>query len=239
MKPYYDHAGITMYLGDCLELADVWTSADALICDPPYGMAFVSNQATTLTYAERQARKVAGDDTTAARDRALELFLDAHGFEPNAPRWLMFGRWDCPRPRDVTQLLIWHKAGNGPGMGNTERAFGLDHEEIYLGGDWPRREGIKRTGSVISTPGSQSIITTAIGHPTPKPVPLMEQFVRLTSPDDVIADPFAGSGSTLVAASRHRRKAVGVEIEERYAEIIARRLQAESEDLFGSLLEEN
>lgn len=234
-EPYYANDLVTLYLGDCRDLVTKWTSATYLITDPPYGMAFVSNQ-KKVSYREKQARAVAGDKDTAVRDAALTAWLDAHGF--GTPPWAMFGRWDCPRPEGVAQMLVWHKAGNGPGMGDTDLAFGIDHEEIYLGGRWERRPDVKRHGSVLVTQTSQTSVTTKIGHPTPKPVPLMEQLVRVTPDDAVIADPFSGSGSTLVAAYRLRRRAIGVELEERYAEIIARRLDDESNDLFSCLTKE-
>ena len=66
------------------------------------------------------------------------------------------------------------------------------------------------------------------GHPTPKPEPLLERIVLATSnPGDVVLDPFAGSGTTLWAAQKHGRAAIGIEIEERYCEIAVRRLEQE------------
>ena len=95
-------------------------------------------------------------------------------------------------------------------------------EEIYILGDgWIKTSPPMRT--VIETRESRSLEVQQIGHPTPKPLGLMQMLIE-RAPDGVIADPFAGSGSTLVAAKLLGRKAVGVELEEKYCEIAARRL---------------
>ena len=98
----------------------------------------------------------------------------------------------------------------------------LQDEEIYvMGKGWIETSPPMRT--VIATNEHRSLEVTKIGHPTPKPVGLMEQLIE-RAPDGVIADPFAGSGATLVAARNLGRKAIGVELEEKYCEIIANRL---------------
>ena len=125
----------------------------------------------------------------------------------------------------TAQVLVWDKTdGVGPGMGDLGAAFGTSHEEIYLGGAWPKTTA--RRGSVLRTAcamGNPSGLVAATGHPTPKPHGLMSVLIA-AAPPGTIADPFAGSGSTLVAAKALGRKAIGVELEERYAEIAARRL---------------
>lgn len=96
--------------------------------------------------------------------------------------------------------------------------WGYGDEEIYvLGNGWcgARRTNIYRVPKVHHANNP--------GHPTPKPVELLAQLID-RCPPGVIADPFAGSGSTLVAAKQLGRQAIGVELEERYCEVAARRL---------------
>lgn len=216
VTPYYADDQIQLFLGDCLEV-DAWLEADVLICDPPYGMAFVSSWTT-------QRRPVANDRDPAVRDAALSEW---GGARPAA----IFGTWRVPKPPNVRQVLIWDKRGAGPGMGDLTTAFGTSHEEIYLVGHWAKTTA--RRGSVITTESSPSELTTRIGHPTPKPVGLMETLIE-AAPPGTIADPFAGSGSTLIAARNLGRKAIGVELEERYCEIAARRLDQMCLDFGGT-----
>lgn len=206
MKPYYEDEHVTLYHGNCLEEA-AWLEADVLITDPPYGMSFQSG------HRGEAFAPIAGDHSTAVRDDALKQWGD----RPAA----VFGTWRVPRPDGTKQVLVWNKHGVGPGMGNLALAFGTSHEEIYLLGLWEKRSA--RRGSVITTESSPNGLTTRIGHPTPKPVGLMEILVA-AAPLGTIADPFAGSGATLLAARNLGRRAIGVEIEERYCEIAAKRL---------------
>lgn len=206
MSLYYVDDQVTLHHGDCLETT-AWLEADTLITDPPYGMAFESSR------IPGNRRPIANDHDAAIRDDALELWGDKPA--------CVFGTWRVERPKSTRQVLIWDKRGAGPGMGDLSTAFGTSHEEIYLIGHWPKTAA--RRGSVIATESSPSGLTTRIGHPTPKPVGLMEVLLA-AAPPGVIADPFAGSGSTLIAARNLGRKAIGVEIEERYCELIARRL---------------
>lgn len=198
MSIYYTDDKVTLHHGDCLEITD-WLDADVLVTDPPYGMAHRSGWLD---------RPIAGDDTTEARDNVLA----AWGSRPA----LVFGRWSEPRPATVRARLVWDK-GEWPGMGDLKLPWGPSDEEIYVIGDgWTG----KREGTIIRA--NRMSGEKSIDHPTPKPVGLMERLIVKTV--GVIADPFAGSGSTLVAAKQLGRKAISVELEERYCEVIAKRL---------------
>lgn len=211
--PYYDADGVTLYLGDCLTV-DAWLDADVLICDPPYGMAFQSNKYRPGDKFDR----IAGDNDTAVRDEALGMWAAFGGGQA-----AVFGTWKTPRPEGVHTVLIWEKRAS-VGMGDLTIPFGPNHEEIYLLGQWQKPDGFKRRGSVITTTEHPQKTTERVGHPTPKPVGLMETLVSATPAGATIADPFAGSGSTLLAARNLGRRAIGVEVEEKYCELIARRL---------------
>lgn len=101
----------------------------------------------------------------------------------------------------------------------------LDRAGIYLIGPWPSglggRSSLLRTGAALQGTGHGT--SGRYGHPHAKPVDVMEQLIS-ACPPGTIADPFAGSGSTLVAARNLGRPAIGIEIDERYCERAARRL---------------
>ena len=215
MNIYYQDEHITLYHGDCLEITD-WLQADILVTDPPYGMGHTArgtyDPATGKTHKPQGRERVNNDHTTEARDSALEAWGDKPA--------LVFGTWRQPRPAETRHRLIWWKQGQPPGP--AKASFMLQDEEIYiLGRGWIETSPPMRT--VIATNEHRSLEVTKIGHPTPKPVGLMEQLIE-RAPDGVIADPFAGSGATLVAARNLGRRAIGVELEEKYCEIIANRL---------------
>jgi DNA modification methylase len=219
-EPYYSDDLVTLYHGDCREVTD-WLEADVLVTDPPYGMA----------YASRTGATIANDATLAARDAALA----AWGARPA----LMFATWKVERPATTRQVLIWDKSeGNGTGA-LLWSPWGMSHEEVYVLGEWPPvapggrwREGGKpaREAGVLRVANYNTQALDRPDHPTPKPVGLMERLIA-KCPPGTIADPFAGSGSTLVAAKNLGRRAIGVELDERYCEIAAKRLAQDT--LFG------
>ncbi|MFF4026996.1 DNA-methyltransferase [Nocardia elegans] len=219
VQPFYSDDLVSLYHGDCLELADLWTGADVLICDPPYGISYQSNKPKS-----GPTKAIAGDDTVSIRDAVLDLWGDKSA--------AVFGSWRKPRPIGARNLVVWDKSDSGfPGMGDLHSIFGNSHEEIYIFGRWLRGER-KRRPSVVRTRTSMASLSTKVGHPTPKPIELMELLIEV-APPGVIADPFAGSGSTLIAARAQGRRAIGIELDETYCRIAAERLAATLPDADG------
>ncbi len=208
VQPYYERGGITIYHGDCREILPT-LDVDVILTDPPYGIAHPTN------YHER------GRDAFAlSRD-----YAPVHGDdEPFDPRWLidlgkptlLFGAnyyanllpsssgwvvWDKLRPLDLDQAtaeMAWTNWVKGV------RVF------RYL---W---HGMIRAGN------------EELEHPTMKPAALWRWIMELRwMPEGTVCDPFMGSGTTLRAAKDLGRKAIGIEIEERYCEIAAKRLSQE------------
>lgn len=213
ITPYYQDEFVTLYHGDALEIME-WRTADVLVTDPPYGVAWAAGSLNDKKEVrDASVQSILSDENTEVRDKALDLW----GKEKPA---IVFGSWRKPLTGfAITHRLIWHKANRQPGI--TKAAFFPTDEEIWIvGRGW---DNSKATPTVLTTTESRARQPKEIGHPTPKPVGLMEQLVE-KCPPGLIADPFAGSGATLIAARNLARFAIGVEMEEQYCELIANRL---------------
>lgn len=214
-EPYYQDDLVTLYHGDCREQT-AWLAADVLVTDPPYGIQHSAHGANRPsvrgeTMTGRAATRVLTAAHVDIRDAVLRLW------GPDRPA-LVFGHWRAPRPSATMMRLIWDKGTLG--MGGVG-AWRPGDEEIYLLA-WPNpRGGRSGDSSVIRAAANRGAARE--DHPTPKPLGLMEHLIE-RCPPGVVADPFAGSGTTLLAARLAGRRAVGVELEERYCETIARRL---------------
>lgn len=206
--PYYEDDLVTLFCGDALQVRP-WLIADVLVTDPPYGIAYASNKVPG-----RADQRIAGDDSLATRDAALEMWGDRPG--------LVFGRWDQPRPAHTRHRLVWDKINIG--MGDLSMPWGSAEEEIYVvGHGFTGRRSSNIIRAQMLTPQDRR----RPDHPTPKPVPLMEALIA-KCPPGIIADPFAGSGATLIAARNLGRRAIGVELDPRYCEMIVRRLSQQA-----------
>lgn len=218
MSIYYEDDLVTLYHGDCREITD-WLEADVLVTDPPYGIGWkIGNNPKRLSWAHEGIKN---DGDTAARDEMLALWGDRPG--------VVFGTWIAPRPA-CRQTLVWQKPVDAGVVGSTT-GFRTDTELIFLVGKWPKRDSA--WSSVLVTGSNKNAyLRPGMGHPHAKPTGLMEVLIE-RAPAGVVTDPFAGSGSTLVAAKQLGRLAIGVELDERYCEIAAKRLAQDT--LFGEI----
>lgn len=217
--PYYQDDLVTLYHGDCREIT-AWLDADVLVTDPPYGRAIELGSGLKNSAGQGRARKqggmIIGDQDTEARDRALTMWGSRR-------LSVVFGDLLIAQPIGAVQTLIYAKSSDA-GIRGARGGFRRDAEAIYLCGPWPAaiggRTSIIHTNGRVATPRGVATIT---GHPHAKPMDVMATLIT-ACPSGVVADPFAGSGSTLLAAKFLGRRCVAVEVEERYCEITARRL---------------
>jgi hypothetical protein len=203
--PYYADEHVTLYHGDCLAMLDE-LAADVLVSDVPYGTDYKSNRPR-----QALARSIEGDKDTTARDAVLDWWTPRPA--------IIFGTWRIPRPADTRALLVWDTKG-ALGMGALDLPWKPAHQEMYvLGSGFTGRRG----SDVITVAPVQSLGYNGRTHPHEKPVDLMLRLID-KCPPGVVLDPFAGTGATLVAAKRLGRRAVGVEIDRGYCDVIVQRL---------------
>lgn len=215
MEPYYADDLVTLYHGDCRDITE-WLAADVLVTDPPYGRNWRQGRARGGRHTDDRHAGIAGDKDTTTRDAILAMW----GTRPA----IAFGDLMLTPPAGTKQVCVYGKAIDAGNKG-TFGGFRRDTEAIYLIGKW--RAGLNGRSSILITAASLQGGTHGVsgryGHPHAKPVDVMETLID-HCPPGVIADPFAGSGSTLVAARNLGRRAIGVELEEKHCEKVARRL---------------
>jgi DNA modification methylase len=221
MKPYYEHEGITIYHGDCRDVLP-HLKADLVVTDPPYGI----NDAP-IQGQGRTGKRVGGVNVWHAPSE-WDGFIDpmwpalAAG---SAPLVAWFGHWRKREevassvPYSLRCELIWSKDCHvGPPCPAAMR-----DERIWIFS----RDAVTPT-RFETTVWDEPIIPTWAHreHKNEKPLALMKRLVSWLA-GDLVLDPFMGSGTTLRAAKDLGRKAIGIEIEERYCEIAAKRLSQE------------
>jgi site-specific DNA-methyltransferase (adenine-specific) len=220
--PYYEDDLVTLYHGDCLEITE-WLAADVLVTDPPYGRQW--RQGTIGEHAKNEISSVgiSGDGNTEARDRALALWGDGPA--------VVFGDLMLAPPARTKLTGVYYKSDTTAGFRGAIGGVRRDAEAVYLIGSWPSglggRSSVFRSEQMIT--GASGLVARHGGHPHTKPADVMGELIALSA-SGIVADPFAGSGSTLVAARNLGRRAIGVEIEERYCELIVKRLAQQAFD---------
>lgn len=212
VKPYFERNGVTLYHGDCRDvLPSLGGAPFVIVTDPPYGISHKTSRTKDCTWTNT---RIAGDESTLLRDWILDW--------GTALPSIVFGSPKAPKPARTRGILIWDK-GPHAGMGDLSFPWKPSYEEIYIMGigfTGKRDEGVIKGKWIPSWEKDRRT------HPHEKPVLLLKYLISKCPPGTIL-DPFAGSCSTLVAAYHLERRAIGIEIEERYCEISARRLERE------------
>ena len=208
MKPYYSHAGITIYHGDCREILPS-LKADVVVTDPPYGVNLKRDKPSRMNAV---GGRVHGDS---------EPFDPSHLLAIAVPTILWGANAYASRLPDSTGWIVWDKT----------HAETCEHSQAELA--WTNCVG----GIRLHREAYHGFMRRKDGwlHPTQKPVALMRWCIGFT-PDGCVLDPYMGSGPVLVAAKGLERRAIGIEIEERYCEIAAKRLAQEVFDFTGEAM---
>lgn len=200
--PYYNHAGITIYHGDCRDILPHLEPVDFIYADPPYGVGKADWDGAYLTGWEIMAVEKSRKGVVAnTGTKSIGVCIAALG----------------PEYKDL--FYAWNRNGM------TRSSIGFMNVIVAV------VAGKVQLGQNFCQFNIQAL--SRKDHPSPKPVEYLRCVVaRFTKGGDTILDPFMGSGTTLVAAKQLGRKAIGIEIEEKYCEIAVKRLAQEVLD-FG------
>jgi site-specific DNA-methyltransferase (adenine-specific) len=245
MTPYYEEDGVTIYHGEALNIVSQLEQFDlaAVVADPPYssGGMFRSDRSKPAdekyrgwSHSPDETRpptKEYGSFSGDSRDQRSYLSWSAMWLshlwrtaKPTAQAFICTDWRQLPTTTDAVQaggwtwrgICVWDK-----GVGRPMRGRFRNHLEYIVWashGEMPEAEDI-----YPSTLLRHALPITEREHVTQKPVSLIKELLTV-APAGAVLDPFMGSGTTLVAAKSSGRRAIGIEIEERYCEIAAKRL---------------
>ena len=206
-KPYYEDEehGIVIYHADCREILPHLPKVDLLLTDPPYGInSMWSANPTGGFMTKEEAAHIKKWDMFAPKEIVIEAIAKAN------------------------EAIVW--GGNYFGFDATERVFvwdkclqGMHFAEIEIA--WViSQAGTSRLCRLPLKSSEVFGVNSERRHPTQKPLALMKWCLGFFPKAETVLDPFMGSGTTLVACKQLGRRCIGIEIEERYCEIAARRL---------------
>ena len=242
MKPYYEHAGIVIYHGDCLEVLPTLEagSVDITVTSPPYNTLPDDHKPSGI-----HGKRKTGVNKWIARA--------ANGYADSKPEglyqaWLAHVVAECARvskglvwvnhkvryrnkqavhpvrflPFPIYAEVIWDRRGS---MALNCKRYAPSHEALWAFGEphwW--NDALNTLMSVWPLPFDRD----DNDHPCAFPVEIAKRPIESSCPPGgLVLDPFLGSGTTLVAAKLCNRRAIGIELEEKYCEMAARRLQQE------------
>jgi site-specific DNA-methyltransferase (adenine-specific) len=200
VKPYYEDDAVTIYHGDCREILPTLPPVDLVLTDPPYGVTIIKGGGRGMNGWKDYSANGEWDKTPPS-DALIEQVVAAGSSA------IVWGGNYFKLPISMG-WLVWDKG---------QRNFSLADGELA----WTTESRALR---IFSFARAAALRETKKEHPTQKPIALMRWCLEFFPDAQTILDPFMGSGTTLRAAKDLGRKAIGIEIEERYCEIAAKRM---------------
>ncbi len=210
----------TLYCGDAREIVPTLGKVDAVVTDPPYGIGEAAG--ANKSRGKLAVAKDYGNDAWDNKPIPADLLAAVR----NAGRWnIIFGGnyYDCPPAKC---WLVWDKVNGDNDFADCELAWTNLPKAVrqirYMWNGMLREQGAQRGD-----------------HPTQKPLEVMRWCIgHLPEPNDTILDPFAGSGTTGVAAVQMGKAFIGIEREPRYFDAMCRRIAEANGDDVGPLFAE-
>lgn len=206
MKPYYEDSAVQIFHGDCRDILPSLPKVDLVLTDFPYGNGTEYGVYEDTRENLKELIATSMPLILVQAQRALIACGIGNLFLYPEPDWILSWHWEHT-----------HSGSSRWGFNNSQPllAYGKDP---YLSNGLGRRQDC--------VPYSQKSFETIAEHPCPKPLEIWKWLLIRGSPfdTDTILDPFMGSGTTLRAAKDLGRKAIGIEISEKYCEIAARRM---------------
>jgi len=216
----------TLYLGDCMEVMPLLNKANSILTDPPYELSSAgagkSHFVMSLNKFDTQGYKdiIEGVDYKRLFVEFERICDPFHSFVFCSNKQISRLMNETEKRGFATTLLVWHKTNAAPFANGVWRG---DIEYIVHS----RSKGAKFIGNamekkkVIEHP---AVIDDA--HPTVKPLPIIKRLlINCSEENDLILDPFLGSGTTGVACAEMGRKFTGIELDEKYFDIACRRIE--------------
>lgn len=244
MKPYYERDGITIYHGDCFDILHDLSGIGAVVTDPPYssGGAFRGDR------AQQTSVKYVNSDTAVYRPEFAGDNRDQRSFLAWCALWLNAARRACNEGAPLASFIDWRQlptltdaiqAGGWvwrntavwwkPGIRMQRGRFSSSAEYIVYASNGPALDGQGSPQNVFScAPVDEK------EHIAQKLIEVLRWIMQVVPARAVILDPFMGSGTTLRAAKDLGHQAIGIDVDERYCEMAAKRLSQTAMDLSGS-----
>lgn len=219
IKPYFETELGRLYCADCEEVMREIPnkSVDLILTDPPYGVEKV------LPWDDR-------DNFIAKIDSWLSLCM----LTAKTVLWFCAGSMLsyilCGREKDFHRLLVWDKPEGSQFAGAIDSNLWYSCEFIVVFGEHPPNDSTKSVG--YSSFRYRTVAEKTFGHPTTKPLPLIQKLLYFYSNfESIVIDPFLGSGTTAVAAENMGRRWIGIEKDEKYCKIAMERIKKEARQM--------